>query len=437
MNAGNRVQSNHSRMIMAGVAVFLLAFVVSLLLGHISKNGGWAAADQDGYHLPQVNSFIRDGFKLSYDSTSATTPLSHLVYAKMATLFGIQELRQGDLFINAVSATAASTALVCLFVLTSMRSGSLLCGALCVLSVFSSSYFILPSIYLVTEAVAFIFYFGLLLISVSVSDRLLRAFGFASFCSLLVLTRQVFLPVAASFALASLGNLKERVHWLSAGRLLVLAGTIGLPALVFIPFYLTWGGLVHPNFAQYKAHTINVALIVHNIELLGLFAPPFILLCSSSRFLTNRHLLTAVASFFAALIIVASVDLGFDEDAGRFFSVIWSISRLEDSILSGYRIVSIVLVTVGLFTLADGLCSTVFDSRFSIEWPAFVTYTAALSVQPFAWQRYVEMFVLVTLCVWASGKIEELKGWKATAFASIFAVYFAISVVFKIWLPGA
>jgi len=64
-------------------------------------------------------------------------------------------------------------------------------------------------------------------------------------------------------------------------------------------------------------------------------------------------------------------------------------------------------------------------------------YTAALSVQPFAWQRYVEMFVLVTLCVWASGKTEALKPWKATAFASIFAVYFMISVVSKIWMPAA
>ncbi len=418
------------RVILAFGALFLLFMTLFLGLGQVAGQDNWALKDQTVFHLPQINDFLANGFRLDYPSTSATTPGSHLIYAAVTGVAGLEVLEADNPLINLVSAAICTATILILVWYVRRVTGSLGRAVILSFPVATSSYFILSSIYAVTEGASYLFWTLALVIGLLVPARHWGGLGFSLAMGGLVAARQIFLPVAVSYAASFiLGGFWRRRFGSTA--LILLYGLI--PGLVFLPFYLEWQGLVPPggHFASFhRSSGLNFDLVHHNFALFGIFAVPYLLVVRQQKADLPLAVRVAAISLVITLISMAMLDVTYAREEGRWGSAVWQISRIGDRFLP-WPVLNAGMMFLGLSVFLMGTWKNFAAGRSMLASIMFATYTVALFAQSLSWQRYVEFFALVTLISFAVHEPVAAR-WRQVLFCLAFLAYGAVSVIAKV-----
>ena len=117
----------------------------------------------------------------------------------------------------------------------------------------------------------------------------------------------------------------------------------------------------------------------------------------------ERHRLSAaiVLALGIGLILWLAASSGHDREAGRWGSWVWFFARHTPS-LGGKSPLVLVLASLGAFSLLAMAMHAVQHRYFPSELLLLLCYFIGYSSQPFAWQRYLEPHILLTLGVFCS-----------------------------------
>jgi hypothetical protein len=389
----------------------------------IFKN--WAILDQTLFHLPQINFFVHHIWSwVDYPATSATTPGAHLLVAMVARLAGLNYVAGGSWLQIVIPWLMGLAILASLWWSLFLLAGDPWRAALYCLPIASSSYFLLPSLYLVTDNQG---YLGYVLVLLGYLHYPTESAALGIIAALMVFTRQVYFPVVAAYPIAFFGQIVPRVLGLKVILKLVLAI---LPPIVVVAVYaIEWRGLVPPNFAHHRTHILDGNALVELFALLGILSIPYALLIYPSlsvlgyrRIAGTMLVCGALALLFWALVAsTASAELG------RRGSVVWDIAHLSPT-LGEHALLVLPLLVLGAWAI--GLMINLAGVRryLPIELIMLLLYAAALSAQDAGFQRYSEVPILITLSTTAA-RLEAPRRWNALAFSIIFAVYLAVAAM--------
>lgn len=402
------------------------AFFFLFGLSFLDGSDSWALSDQTRYHLPQINLFLREGFTLNYEATSTTTPASHLFYATLAWSFGIAPLTSDNVIIPIASSTIGALTLSLAFASFRHLAKSGGWAAVSTLPLLASQYFMLSAVYAVTEGLSYLFFVATFSTIILVKYPIFRL-GLASITlAALVLTRQILMPFAAVLFLPLTSSDAKK----SALHPLVRIGFATIPALAFLPLYMSWQGLVPPSFQKHYAATLNLAPLFQSIALFGLFSIPALPLIPIKW--SDRVTRACVAAALIAAVMMGFwTELNYDHDAGRSASIIWILSQIT-AYIGLPHLLGLALMGVGFFViLHQSLTQKISAIRAVLL--GYVIYSIALCAQAFAWQRYSEFFALyaIALLVSAAPRVWHQQFWRRMIFVLFFSAYLVVSVVLK------
>lgn len=403
------------------VALFTVAFGSLILIGALASDGGWAEVDEQA-HIYQVNTFLRHGFSFDYLSTSATTPGVHLLFAGLSYLLGIVPLTTDSILIPLVNSAFCAATLVVAYALAVRLSQSATYGLLVVLAIASSSYFMKAAIYLVTEGPVYLAYVALLSIVVVSRPGVASGLLLAGIGGAMVGVRQIMMPISGTAGLFLLHG-----NWAKLSKRFAMAAlACALPVLVFLPFYLAWGGAVPSNFAGHSVPGINFSMLLHNIALAGFFGVPFLALARIEElksFAASRWLWWAIG---VALVIWLVIPSDANAAAGREFSIVWRIAA-HSPVIEGRALLLLPPVGLGALTIAFYIWKAEQAGRVPYEWIMFALLTIGYMAQKFSWQRYPEVLLIMTLAVSAAYG-PRLSRTGVLVFAGLFGLYLSVSL---------
>lgn len=385
----------------------------------------WGALDAELYHLPQIDWFIEWGLHWSYPAWAATGPGFHWLMAALARMTGSPALDQGSW--QSLAAPAALIGVSLLFLYAALRASGAGPGRALVIAVpvVSSSYFWTPALHPVSESLSTAGFFAM---AWALAARPGRPLGFGLAAAVATLARQSFLSAAGAFTLMELVESWPRCFtWRVAGRVALSLGPSLLAAAVLVT---VWGGLTPP---EWRAEHVGLSPgpVLHAVMLTGLFGWLFLRPedFSPDRPGRGRELAVIAATAFLLWVLVP-VDGG-----TRPNSVVWKLAA-ELPALEGRPFVTLPLLALGLVVLMaywrrgwrDGF-------RLSPELALFGCYFLAQAAQPFSWQRYAEVPVLLLLCLGMARLRQSAPRFDA-AMLAVFAGYFALTVWrMTAWLP--
>jgi hypothetical protein len=215
--------------------------------------------------------------------------------------------------------------------------------------------------------------------------------------SLMVIWRQLYLPVIGAFGLV----------WLLEGRkkrelLLGLAACIP-PVLLVALYVYHWGGLTPEISRRYNEARFQAAVPLNALALTGLFALPFALhlLAPLEALSTRDRRLAAAGGAAAALAIWLAGPSNYDSSAARWGSLVWALADRTPLILDRSPAV-LLLAMLGGALLAAMLLLSHREQRVLPELFVLGCYFIGYSAQIFAWQRYIEPAIFLTLAVFSA-----------------------------------
>lgn len=405
-------------------ASFPLAFALIFAIGSLADlhSTNWAVFDEREFHLPLANHFIDHPIRPDFPTIGAMTPGTHILVALTARLFGVGEVFSGSplvrlLFCGMAAATLSLTFAYCLSL--SRDLGAALCLALPLLS---TTYFLLPATFLVTEGPAYLGYVvalgAMLFLPLGVAGGLIFALG----ASVMALSRQIFLPVAAAYALHAL-PLKP---WKGGTAYLLIGLVVVTPLAILSPVFLTWGGLVPESYRFHETSALNFPVLVQAVGLAGILGVPFL---AATRLpdAAPAVLAWAAGALAAALALWLSIPTVPGPPLSRSFSVIWRLADASPLAL-GRPVLLLGPLLAGCLVVACHMETARRLGRIPVEWAMFGLYVAALMNQSYAWQRYVEVPLLITLaistaCSWSGRR------WGMAVLVAAYALYLALSIV--------
>jgi len=412
------------------VLVLFLVMGIGTWLLHASDAAGWAKGDAVIYHFPVINYFISNGIDWGYPRGIAMLPGMHAYFALVAQLFGLSSLSADDPASFLIQ-TPFAIAYASVLALALRRAGSVEGTPgpalwLLVPILLSSGYVLESWIWPTTDIAAFFVFVGLIVVLQGGVARgnfnLTDALAYSALILLGTAFRQSFAPLAAGLG-AMLLMTQSRATWIRPGSLLCMALPLAAAGLVVLICLWGWGGLLPPDLQRHGTTSLNFVAGWHVVALTGLIAWPFAL--SGARIVSDRAdwwrarevwiivLATAVIAAVATLIVPMTPD----EDAGRRFSLVWSLQTMGP--LAPLRLVLVFgMLWAGAFVWATVLIAMWRRRQLAPEVLIMGLYTASLLVQAYSWQRYAEAPILITLGLFFArrfkpGLIEALAivGW--------------------------
>lgn len=403
-------------------------FVVLLALVPIWGTENWAYSDHANYHIPYVNVILDRKLSPFGESMSATAPGAHLVLAMTASGLGMDQVSPDDTLVLIFNLIIASAALLLLYISFYALSKDWVISAIALMPVFSSQYFLLPSVYFVTEGLTHLcLALALLLTTLGAATRPALTTITALCLSLIVVVRQIFLP--ASFVwigLLCLRGIRARTTRIWHAALLVAA-----PVLAFLPFVYAWGGLVPPEFTKHEDFDLNLSALLNGWALLGLFSLPLLRLLWTQQ---SKHQALAIAAVSLAGSVCAMlfISADFNAEQGRFGSLIWQISSAEVR-LYGSPVIPFVLFFFGIFALLS--CFSIGDRLLPIPVStSYLVYSLALMMQSYAWQRYSEIFALLLISLAATNLLRVGDRIDIAGFMAFYFLFFVGTLVMRVQL---
>lgn len=403
--AAGRSAATHRRGWMVGLVLALAMFAASALT--IGKN--WAATsraawDQDMYHLMAIRQFAHDWPRpdlLNY--RSATTPGYHLALA-IADLAGASDTSTLRLIASLFTAGLMLTFGAAL----ARRVGgwqaiALALPAACSLYVFSSAAWLLP------DNAAWWGVLVVLLLGLSWRPGIGWYLGAGAVLLALVFYRQVHLWAAGVVWLSAfLGDERIR-HPSSRGLRVVQAVLVTVPAIAAVwMFVRLWGGLVPPLFqsgafdgvtgkTQAPASGGNLATPAFMLTLVAMFG-----VCFVGYFRTGvRRLLGRDAGAWRVVAFGAIVGLllalpptSLSESAGRY-SGFWAIAGKLPTIMNRSLFIGAGSIAGGALLGLVWLSLSRRDAIIVVG--ALAGFTLAAAANFYAWQRYLEPMILISM----------------------------------------
>ncbi len=403
---------------------FPLAFALLFTIGSLADlhSTNWAVFDEREFHLPLANHFINHPIRPDFPTIGAMTPGTHILVALAARLFGVGEVVSGSPLVRLLfcGVGAATLSLAFTYCLSLSRD---LSAALCLsLPVLSTTYFLLPATFLVTEGPAYLGYVialgAMLFIPLGVAGGLVFALG----ASVMALSRQIFLPVAAVYALHAL-PLRPRKGW---PTYLLIGLVVVTPLAILSPVFLSWGGLVPESYRFHETSALNLPVLVQAVGLAGILGVPFL---AASRLpkVTAAVFVWAAGALVAASALWLSVPTAPGPPLSRSFSVIWRLADVSPLLL-GRPILLFGPLFVGCLVIACHLETAWRLGRIPVEWVMFGLYVAALMNQSYAWQRYVEVPLLITLAI-STAHFWSGRRLGMAVLVGAYTLYLALSII--------
>ena len=378
----------------AALGVLLAAFAAlswpAMFAGLASM---FSHGDMVRFHLPQINYFISHPLAaLDYPSTGATMPGHHLLFAWLARAAGYTAVTETTWTLR-----LAHWALAAGMVAGGWAIAARLCGQpwralVLTLPLAASPYVLGAAIWITTDDAALLHYTLLLAALTFRPDRPMLA---AAAALLLASWRQIYLPVAAAAAFFARPR-RHRLLW---------ALLAPLPAVLVVALYVhRWGGFTPKIAQQYNELTFRSSVPLQALALTGLFTIPYIAVLASPvvRALERRRLAWAAAvGALAALALWLGGPSAYDGEDGRWGSIVWLLARWTP-VVAGRSPVVLVLAAAGAAVIATLLAHAAVTRQRPVELGMLLLCFAGISAQVFAWQRYVEPVVLLTLAIVAA-----------------------------------
>jgi hypothetical protein len=401
-------------------AVVLGAFAVLLLIGSATVYGNWADYDEREFHRPLTNHFLEHGVSLDFPTMGATTPGTHLLVAGLARAAGIAEIPPESRFVDIVFAAIGALTLGLLALLCRAIAGSWGLALALTLPVLSSTYFLLPSTYLMTEGLAYLGYTGALAAMLLLPHGAAGGLLFALAAGAMVLSRQVFLPAAFVYAAHALP-----LGRLTPGRLAGIAAVLAVPCLLLAPIFLTWGGLVPEQYWFHEETVPNWPVLMQTVALAGILAVPFLAVTRADRrVLLEPWPIAAAVAAGLFLWIMLPTEPG--RPLARTFSVVWHIADVSTLVL-GRPVLVLGPLLAGCLVIAWHLRLAWQAGRVPVEWIMLGLYAVALSAQTYAWQRYAEIPLLITLAV-STAFAPAPRRWGLAVLVGAYGLYLGLSL---------
>lgn len=381
------------------IAAFLAAAILPLMLGGINS---WALKDARAFHVPQINMFMSRRFDVfHYPSTSATTPGYHILLAWIMDLLGYSSVTEKTLPLVLINLAVGCVAILLAWLVAWRLSGRPWHAAALVAPLAGSSYVISGASFVTTDVGAFAFYALALFLLIFHRQATV---ALAATLAAAVAWRQMYLPIAGALALAVIDDPWRRpvAQFFEPSRLLRTIA-ICLPAMVLFGIWaINWGGLVPPEFPQNGA-SFNAAVPIQAVALTGLYALAFAFPASALPKALDAKTWRRIAgvSLVLALLLWLAGPTTFDRDNGRWGSVIWTAAAHTPHI-GTHSVVVLTLAFVGIVALVAILVHAYQQNYFPAEFLLLAFYFIGYSAQHYAWQRYVEPPIFLTLAVFTA-----------------------------------
>jgi hypothetical protein len=378
--------------VLALLALHLVLVVPAIVA---RANGSSAHGDMTQFHIPQINHFIQHPFDFfDYRASSATTPGLHIFFGWSARLLGYAAIDEHSMPMRFLNVGFALGLLALAWSAVFRLSGSPLLAFCLAAPLTGSSYVLSGSMCITTDNGAMLFYaLGLWTLLFARDRPWLGALA----NSLMVMWRQLYLPVIGAFGLV----------WLLEGRKkreLLLALAACVPPVLLVGLYVYhWGGLTPAVSRNYNEARFNVAVPLNALALTGLFALPFALhLLAPLEALSARdRRLAAVGGGVVALGVWLAGPSSYDFDAARWGSVVWALAG-KTPLIADRSPAVLLLAVLGGALLAAMLLLSHREQRVLPELFVLGSYLVGYCAQVFAWQRYIEPAIFLTLAVFSA-----------------------------------
>ena len=384
------------------------------------------SVDANNFHLPQISFFIQHPLSFfDYPATSATTPGHHLLMAWCAKLLGYESVSATSWGIRVLSALFGHGLIAVIFECGYRLSRRPRWAAIAVLPLACSSYVVSASIWVVTDNGALFFFSSCVFVLLFERNRLWLV-GLVS--ALMVLWRQIYLPVVGAFGIPFLLPGRQRRD-LVRGLVATLAGIAIVGA-----FAWSWGALTPGTTQVYNEARFQAAVPLQALALFGLFLFPFGLFFEGvTKELTQAQRLRTIG--IVSVLVLALWLAGpsnYDSEAGRWGSIVWLFAK-KTPLIADRSVAVLLLAIIGATGIAlMGWRAYFAKDRYAAELQLLMMYLVGYSVQVLAWQRYVEPIMFVTLAVFACREGHRVRriGWLGPV---LLALVFGTLTQARIW----
>lgn len=381
--------------------------------------------DMAKFHLPQVNQHIASPLAFfEYEATSATTPGHHFFLAYAAMLMGYDAVGEGDLpirFLNALFGLAVVLLSYRIF----LRLGrDVIAAAALSLPLLGSNYVIAASIWVNTDNGATVWYLACLWTLLFHAHVGWRAFLFPV---LLVFWRQIYLPATGAFGLMALWPGKLKTY-------LPLGVLAALPPLMLVGAYAyAWQGLTPGTTQYYNKATVNPSVPLHALAMIGLLGAAYLpILVQAVRSWPRKELIRLVgASLLVPMFLWIVADSNYDGEMGRWGSVVWLLAGKLPTVGTRSPVVLLLAWAGAAAAIAMGV-RAYRERYYPAELALLGLYLLGYSFQVFAWQRYVEPAILITLGVFAVRVREVVPRWAFLGPAAIGLLFGTLNQL-RVW----
>lgn len=407
--------SKVTQIILANLIIALI-FMAIVIPGIIyDRSNSFQAIDQNYYHLPQVEIFVKEpiDFGKLYPSKTATTPGYHLALSWVAKTFNHGHADANAFLVRLVNALFGLGLLLSVWWLIYLGGNSSIVNSTYLILPFLFSYqFIGSSIWVMTDNASLLWVTLTLLllilpISLNRDHWTLPLAGF--FASLAVFYRQTYIWLIVPTLLRLLkSSTKQFNGWL---YLLAL-----LPACLVLGYFLAlWHGLLPPEFVSEhidKSHRINLTVlpfVTSLFAIFGLFYSGY--LVREVKKINPRELKKIIIiSLIVGLSIAILFPSNYDKAAGRYGGWLWILVKSLPTVLDR-SVLFLVLSPLGtvLISLWYKVTTLNKNSNDLLLFFSMIAWTIVGTSSMRTYQRYYEPLILITLAFLASRQMQNSK----------------------------
>lgn len=397
------LSSGLTKAILANFVITFLFFSIAIPGIVWDRNNSFQAVDQNKYHLPQVEIFVKTPLTwgTTYPSPTATTPGHHLVLSWVSKHFANGQAGRQIFPVRIANALISLCLLLTLWWLTYLGGTRNAIESTClVLPLLFSYQFLGSAIWVMTDNGALLWVcLTLLLLTLPTS---LRSKSFTLplagiFASLSIFWRQTHAWLLVPLCLSVFQSAHYRQRW---GLYLATL----MPSVLVLAYFLgLWHGLTPPEYQNHYATGFNLAVPAYIISLFGIFGVFHIGYLSKELQKIKLHEIRSLLGrgLIAGLGIVVIFPSSYDRPAGRSGGWLWEIAKHFPS-LYDRSLLFLVLVPLGTILISLWFRVNRDDKDSHLILISMMTWIAAHTANFQVYQRYYEGLILITLAFLAS-----------------------------------
>lgn len=389
------------------VTVIFFSIVTPGIL--FDQSSTFQSIDQNKYHLPQVETFVKTPPSWgTYPSSTATTPGHHLVLSWVSKHFANGKVGREIFPIRIANALFGLGLLLVLWWLTYLGgTGSSIESTYLVMPLLFSYQFLGSAIWVMTDNAALLWVcLTLLVLTLPVplkrENFTLTLAGI--FASLAVAWRQthawLLIPIFFSVVKVARGGQRWYLYPVTL-----------LPPLLVLGYFISlWHGLTPPEFASYHVRGFNFAAPTFIISLFGIFGLFYIGYLSKGLQKFNKSeifwliVISVIVGFGIATVFPAS----YNRYSGSWGGWLWEISRQLPTV-QGRSVLFLVLCPLGTVLISLWYKAIYKNKNDILILVSMLAWIAASTATVQTFQRYYELLILITFTFLASRQPDQFR----------------------------